>query len=140
MLTNAKEGFSDTRKLEMVSSSVSRGQTRRHGKSACRSLDRGWEAEPAGNWGKPFPPIMSPQHLPLTSDLPKAKATALLVAPHGQLWALCVWVIFPKVPPQLGSPLMGYQQEEPLPGQPCHLPPLPLLSCSWALSRKENST
>ena len=141
MLPNAKEGFKDTRRLEMVAHhQMSQRQTPRHGKSACCNLDRGWEAEPAGSWGKPIPPIMSPQHLPLTSDFPKAMGTALLVVPHGQHWGLCVWVIFPKIPPHLGGPLIGYQQNELLPGHPRHLPPLPLLSCSWPLSHKENST
>lgn len=72
LLTNSKQGFRDRRRLEMVSSSVSQGKIPRHGKSACHSVDRCWEAEPAGSWGNSIPPVMGPQHQPLTSDLPKA--------------------------------------------------------------------
>ena len=53
-----------------------------------------------GGWGNgdldgPRFTNYGPPRLPLTSDLPKTVGEwTLLVAPHGQHWAPCVWVIF----------------------------------------------
>lgn len=72
----------------------------------------------------------------LATDLPRAKGEGM--ASIGQP---SVWVIFPQAPTShLRSTGIGYQQKGLLPGQLCHFPPSPLLSCSWTLSPKEHST